>query len=384
MGTRSTTRKQVIWRLVFVAGPQRGRTINLQRGENWIGSSPECGIVLAAEDISPRQLLLSVGDIAASVRNAGEGEASLNGALLDRQRRTIGSGDVVTLGKIKFEIERVSAEEIETTPTGNERTADYAWQKALKPAAGASAGLLSAKGAGKRLRTSWSVWAVVGGLILVSVGVFSRTVDADTPAGNAQVKAERVAALRRTLTGYPEVQIRDEDAGQIAIAGYVVNAEDRRKVQELVRQSALPASFDVHVASDALNRAKQFLNGTNVTAEYDESKNIVLSGTVSQLALAQRVKNFVADMAGTVKVVDKVQYNIARPVTAGPALPTIVGVFIDRSGGTRWIQTADGKRYGEGNHIKDGLQVVKISLDQVDFMRNGERVAWRVGQRDMQ
>lgn len=385
MGTRSTTGKQAIWRLVFVAGPQRGRTINLQRGENWIGSSPECAIVLAADDISPRQLLLSAGDIAASVRNAGEGEAWLNGEPLDRQRRTIGTGDIVSLGKTKFELERVLLEELEATPTGDARAADYAWQKALTPAADAPAGLLSAHAFWKRLRASWSAWAVLGGLVLVSVGVFSRAVDANAPADNPQARAKRIDILRRMLASYQDVVMRDDSAGQVSIAGYVINAEDRRKVQELVRQSALPASVDVHVASDVLNRARQFFSGTSVTADYDESKNVVLAGTVNQAGLAQRVRNFVADMAGTVKVVDKVQYNIAQPVGAGPrvTLPAIVGVFIDRSGGARWIQTADGRRYGEGHLIKDGLQVVRISLDQIEFMRNGERVMWRVGQRDM-
>lgn len=392
-------RQQAIWRLVFVAGPQRGRTVNLQHGENWIGSAPDCAIVVASEDVDARQILLTVGDIAASVRNTGNNgnaEAMLNGVPLDQQRRSIGPGDIVTLGRTKFEIERVMPEEIDSTPVADERAADYAWQKALNPQPAASAtpaapAARSPKTLWHRLRHSWSAWAVLAGLCVVSVGVFPNAMDSDKPEGENDVTAKRVAALQTTLAKYPDVVVRDEKAGRLTVAGYVISAEERRRVQDLVRQSALQASVDVHVASDVLHRTRQFFSGTSLAIDYDEARNIVISGTVEQAVLAQRIKNFIADMRGTVAIIDKVQYNIARTdsapgrtFTPRVPLPTVVGVFIERPGGTRWIQTADGGRYTEGNQIKGGLQVVRITLDQVDFLRDGERLTWRVGQKDIQ
>ena len=382
--------KKAIWRLVFVAGPQRGRTINLQRGDNWIGSSPDCTVVMASDRIDAQQILLSVGDIAASVRNTGSAEAWLNGLPLDHQRRSISPGDIVTLDQSKFEIERVMPEELDSVPLANERAADYAWQKALDPASNVPAEALSAKVLWRRMRHSYAAWALLAGLFVACIGVFPNVIGADKPADEAQSRAKRVAALQKTLAQYPDVAMRDEKGGQLVVAGYVINAEDRRKVQELVRQSALPAAVDVHVASDVLHRARQFFSGTPLSVDYDEARNIVISGAVEHLVLAQRVKNFIAEMRGTITVVDKVQYNlprqpsVSRAPSARAPLPTIVGVFIDRHGSGKWIQTSDGARYTEGNQIRGGLQVVRISLDQVDFMRDGERLTWRVGQREIQ
>jgi hypothetical protein len=381
MSASAITGNHATWRLLFVAGPQRGRAVQLQRGENWIGSSPECAIVVASDDIAAKQILLSVGDIAVSIRNAGDAEVRLNGAPLDRQRRSISPGDIVTLAKVKFEIDRVLPGELHSGPGTSERAADYAWQKAMTPATGTS----TARAVWGRLRTSWGAWAVLAGLCLVSVGVFPGVVDGDSPADDMRARDERTVALQRTLAPYPNVAVRDDKAGQLAVAGYVINAEERRRVQELVRQSSLPASFDVHVASDVLNRARQFFSGTALSVDYDEARNIVISGTVGQAALAQRIKNFIADMHGTVSVVDKVQYKLERPIASSPRtpLPTVVGVFVERAGGTRWIQTADGARYQEGSQLNGGLQVVRITLDQVDFKRDGEQFSWRVGQRDI-
>ena len=56
-GTPGTDRRLVAW-LVVLTGPQKGADFRLYEGDNVIGSSPECDVVLIDAMISPRHALI--------------------------------------------------------------------------------------------------------------------------------------------------------------------------------------------------------------------------------------------------------------------------------------------------------------------------------------
>jgi hypothetical protein len=55
-------------------------------------------------------------------------------------------------------------------------------------------------------------------------------------------------------------------------------------------------------------------------------------------------------------------------------------VYLDE--GARYLQTANGARYFEGGQLQDGAEIVSIALDEVVFMKNGQRLRWRIGRSD--
>lgn len=56
--SEDTSYRQVVAWLVALNGPQKGRDFPLRVGDNVIGSSPECEVVLGGEMMSPRHALI--------------------------------------------------------------------------------------------------------------------------------------------------------------------------------------------------------------------------------------------------------------------------------------------------------------------------------------
>ena len=97
------------WCVRFLNGPLRGRSIVLKHGTNVVGSGLDCDILLQG-DVLPRHLVFTVGDIAVSVQKLGTAQARLNGDDLSMQRRSTVRGDIISVGAIDFELDKVRVE----------------------------------------------------------------------------------------------------------------------------------------------------------------------------------------------------------------------------------------------------------------------------------
>lgn len=92
-----------MYRLVIVAGPNRGSSYALTEGENQIGRTPDNQIVLTSGKVSKRHCTIHVGAGGVEVIDQGSTNGTfLNGALAKRTRMQ--AGDKVSVGEFVLEL----------------------------------------------------------------------------------------------------------------------------------------------------------------------------------------------------------------------------------------------------------------------------------------
>jgi hypothetical protein len=352
------------WSLSFLSGPLFGRTLALKLGENWVGSGAQCDVIVPDREMAPRQLRLSVGQIAVSVQNVGGGEATLNGAALDTTRRALRHGDVVEVGTLKLgivpavEARTVAAPEM-SAPPGNRLSR---WAAAPWAAWMASRRFVIGLG------VLWGVLALAGGAYLA--------IGATDPFWFQASATERMQQVQQALRDYPELSVKPTGAGFV-VSGYVNALSDRDRVQRIVQTFPQTTVGDVYVVDELLGSARLYFSDTPLTATYGGHGTLLIGGTGSR-SLQQRVANYAKDARPALQVIDRVAYvgapavkKKAAPPIAGE-VPDIVGVYDDGLG-TRFIETSDGARYFEGSRLPGGLEVRRIGADRVIFARGADR-----------
>ncbi|WP_206951732.1 FHA domain-containing protein [Trinickia acidisoli] len=358
------------WSLSFLSGPLFGRTLALKVGENWVGSGAQCDVIVPDREIAPRQLRLSVGQIAVSVQNVGDGEVTLNGVALDATRRALRHGDVVEIGALKLGIvpaaePRAPAPDEQAAPKGN-RLARWA----LAPWAAWMASRRFVIGLG----VLWGVLVLAGGAYLA--------IGATDPFWFQASATERMQEVRQALHDYPEVNVKPTSTGFL-VSGYVNSLSDRDRLQSIVQTFPQTTVGDVYVIDELLGSARLYFSDTPLTVTYGGHGTLLVSGTANRL-LQQRVANFAKDARPALQVVDHVVYAAVPMTTKQKAppmagdVPDIVGVYDDGLG-TRFIETSDGARYFEGSRLPGGLEVRQISNDRVIFARGPDRFFMDVG-----
>ncbi|RDU98070.1 FHA domain-containing protein [Trinickia dinghuensis] len=352
------------WSLSFLSGPLFGRTLALKLGENWVGSGAQCDVIVPDRDIAPRQLRLSVGQIAVSIQNVGGGEATLNGAALDATRRALRHGDVVEIGPLKLGI----------VPAAEPRT--VAAPDAPSPSRGRLARWAAAP---------WAAWmasrrfviglGVLWGVLVLAGGAYL-AIGATDPFWFQASATERMREVRQALHDYPELNVKPTSTGFL-VSGYVNALSDRDRVQRIAQTFPQTTVGDVYVIDELLGSARLYFSDTPLTVTYGGHGTLLIGGSGGR-SLQQRVANFAKDARPALQVVDRVVYAGApqtapkqAPPTAGD-VPDIVGVYGDGLG-TRFIETSDGARYFEGSRLPGGLEVRQIGNDRVIFARGPDR-----------
>lgn len=353
------------WSLSFLSGPLYGRTLALKLGDNWVGSSAQCDVIVPDRDIAPRQLRLSVGQIAVSVQNVGDVEAMLNGAPLDSTRRALRHGDIVEIGDLKLGI----------VPSAEQR---------------ASAGASQAQPATGRLTrwaaAPWAAWmasrrfvvglGVLWGVLVLAGGAYL-AIGATDPFWFQASATERMQQVASALHDYPELNVKPTSTGFI-VSGYVNSLSDRDRIQRIIQTFPQTAIGDVYVIDELLGSARLYFSDTPLSVTYGGRGTLLVGGSANR-SLQQRVANYAKDARPALQVIDHVVYaggaapanKKAAPPIAGE-VPDIVGVYDDGSG-TRFIETSDGARYFEGARLPGGLEVRQISNDRVIFARGADR-----------
>ncbi len=352
------------WSLSFLSGPLYGRTLALKLGDNWVGSAAQCDVIVPDREIAPRQLRLSVGQIAVSVQNVGGGEATLNGAPLDTTRRALRHGDVVEIGALRLGI----------VPSAEPRAQGAVAQS--QPAAGWLARWAAAP---------WAAWIAsrrfIGGLavlwgVLVLAGGAYLAIGATDPFWFQASATERMREVAAALHDYPELTVKPTSTGFV-VSGYVNTLSDRDRLQRIVQTFPQATVGDVYVIDELLGSARLYFSDTPLTVTYGGHGTLLVGGSGGR-ALQQRVANYAKDARPALQVIDHVAYAgaPAAPKKAAPPMagdvPDIVGVYDDGLG-TRFIETSDGARYFEGSRLPGGLEVRQIGTDRVIFARGPDR-----------
>ncbi|MBX3621594.1 MAG: forkhead-associated protein [Rhizobacter sp.] len=339
----------------------RGRTLSLKPGANVVGSSGECDVMLPGGDVLPQHLVFNVGELVVSVQRVGAAAVELNGEPMQAPRRSVVAGDVLRVGSVELQLDRVYV-------TLQERDPMFAGPESVLPPAAQEALAVPAPRPLRRVGVAVVVLSLVG---IVGLSVWSGRSDARraaTPGANLQ-------AVEQLIKPYPEVEAVALAGGGLNVRGYV----ESRARREALRQALAPyggaVSVNVVSADDMIEQARRFVSDPGVTIAYAGQGRLVVSGTVEDEAVRQQIRRLGEDLHPMVLVSDKVTYR-PRPVRDdGGAearaqweawqnvLPArMVGITEDASG-LKYIQLANGNRYYEGALLRSGAELKRIDAD---------------------
>jgi PAS domain-containing protein len=92
-----------VYKLMVVAGPNRGSNFNLQPGENWIGRQDGNAVVLISSKISKRHCVVTVRENEIVVSDPGSANGTLVNGVLTRSKK-IKVGDRISVGEFVLQL----------------------------------------------------------------------------------------------------------------------------------------------------------------------------------------------------------------------------------------------------------------------------------------
>jgi type III secretion protein D len=329
-------------------------------GTNVLGSGAECEVMLPGGDVLPRHLLLTVGEVVVSMQRLGAASARLNGEDMQLPRKSVMAGDIVTIGQIDFQLDR-------SYPVGAREDRMFA----APPEAAPPGQPGPAASAPDRLR--WWLGGAIAGVACLGLLVLMLGAGGGTAAnGGASVN---LAELEKALVPFPEVEVVATPGGRFSVGGYVESRQRRRSLEEAIAPYAHRVSVKVHSAEDMVEQARRYVGDPGVAVTYAGQGRLVLTGTVEDSAVRQKIRRLGEDLHPSVLVSDKVQYREkAQPDNAGAerraqwdawqsVLPARMVGITDDGSGLRHIQLSNGNRYYEGSVLKSGAELKQIDAN---------------------
>jgi type III secretion system YscD/HrpQ family protein len=349
------------WCLRFLSGAVKGRTIALKPGLNVLGSGGECEVMLPGGDVLPRHLAFTVGELVVSMQRLGTASARLNGQDMQQPRKSVVAGDVVSLGQIDFQLDRsypVHAREDRMFAPVHGVPADGGAQ-VREPAR-------SSRRLGYWAGGVIALLAVVG-LAAVSLG--------DAGAGARGGSSVNLAEVEKALVPFPEVEVVAAQGGLFGVKGYVESRQRRETLQRAMAPFGSKVSVNVHSAEDMVEQARRYVADPGVAVTYTGQGRLVLTGTVEDAAVRQKIRRLSEDLHPSVLVSDKVQYR-EKPVADNKdadmrtqwdgwqsLLPARMVSITEDGNGLRHIQLSNGNRYYEGSVLRSGAELKRIDAD---------------------
>jgi type III secretion protein D len=372
MSTRAVAAPaQAGWCLRFLNGALRGRTLALKPGPNLVGSSGECEVMLPGGEVLPQHLLFQVGELVVSVQKLGAGEAQLNGEAMQQPRRSVVAGDVLRVGTVEFQLDRVYVAPVADDPmfAGPESMLPGSEAPAPEPAPPA------------RVPVRW-VGAGLG--VVALLGMAGVLAWSGSDAAH-RLPGTDLRAVEQVVAAYPEVETVAGPGGTVSVRGYVESRERRMALQQALARVSHGVSLSVVSADEMVEQARRFVSDPGVTIAYAGQGRLVVSGTVEDDAVRQQIRRLGEDLHPLVLVSDKVTYKpkpVREAVDDGAAARTqwaawqdvlpsrMVGITEDANG-LRHIQLANGNRYYEGSLLRSGAELQRIDTDGL-VLRGGE------------
>jgi type III secretion protein D len=356
------------WCLRFLSGAVRGRTISLSPGINVVGSAADCQIMLPASDVQPRHLIFSAGAVALSVVCVATADARINGDALATARRSVVVGDVLSIGKIDFQIERsYPASEHTNEP------ADSMFLEADAPLSAAAAAPPRSRARGWAMAAT--VWVLTMGLIWWGLS------DNVSQAGQAGAQVN-IAELEAALKDFAETEVLAGPSGHMSIRGFVESQPRKQALQLAMQPFGSRVTVSVHSVDELIDEARRFVGDPGVAITYAGKGRLVVSGKSDSADVREKIQRLGEGLQPAVLVSDKVQYREKPQDNAGVGqrnqwadwqreLPArMVSVTEDR-GGMRYIQLANGNVLFEGSVLKSGAELKSLRLEgAVDVPRD--------------
>ncbi|MBT2324094.1 forkhead-associated protein [Variovorax paradoxus] len=350
------------WCLRFLSGAVKGRTIVLKPGINVLGSGGECEVMLPGSDVLPRHLVFTVGELVVSMQRLGTASARLNGEEMLQQRRSVVAGDIVSVGQIDFQLDRsypASAQE----------------DRMFAPVRGAQAGVageVQQPAQGARRLGLWT-GGVLG--LLAVLGLAAVWVGGDGGRAAGHGASVNLAEVEKALAPFPEVEVVAAPGGQFNVKGYVESKQRRQTLEQAMALFGRKVSVNVHSAEDMVEQARRYVGDPGVAVSYAGQGRLVLSGTVEDAAVRQKIRRLGEDLHPSVLVSDKVQYR-EKPKTEDKdadlraqwegwqsVLPARMVSITEDGNGLRHIQLSNGNRYYEGSVLRSGAELKRIDAD---------------------
>ena len=349
------------WCLRFLSGAVKGRTIVLKPGINVLGSGGECEVMLPGGDVLPRHLAFTVGELVVSMQRLGTASARLNGEEIQQPRKSVVAGDIVSVGQIDFQLDR-------TYPTRAQEDRMFA------PAHGAlpdESALARQPASGTQRLGLW-----VGGVIaiLAVLGIAAMALGGDR-GGAMSGNSVNLAEVEKALVPFPEVEVIAAPGGQFGVKGYVESKQRRQTLEQAMARFGSKVSVNVHSAEDMVEQARRYVGDPGVAVTYTGQGRLVLTGTVEDAAVRQKIRRLSEDLHPSVLVSDKVQYR-EKPKAENKdddvraqwdnwqsVLPARMVSITEDSNGLRHIQLSNGNRYYEGSVLRSGAELKSTDAD---------------------
>jgi type III secretion system YscD/HrpQ family protein len=348
------------WCLRFLSGAVKGRTIVLKPGANVLGSGGECEVMLPGGDVLPRHLVFTVGELVVSMQKIGTAGARLNGEEMTQPRKSVVAGDIVSVGAIDFQLDR-------SYPASEQDDRMFA------PIHSAQQGeAAQAQPPVRPAHLRYWVGGVVGLLAIVSMAALA--LGGDSLGSRLGADSVNFAEVEKALAPFPEVQVLAAASGHFTVRGYVESKQRRETLQQAVLPFGGKVSVNVHAAEDMVEQARRYVGDPGVAVTYAGQGRLVLSGTVEDTGVRQKIRRLGEDLHPSVLVSDKVQYR-EKPVGESDAqqraqwdgwqglLPARMVSITEDENGLRHIQLANGNRYYEGSVLRSGAELKRIDTD---------------------
>ncbi|MGK6308622.1 FHA domain-containing protein [Variovorax sp. DT-64] len=350
------------WCLRFLSGAVKGRTIVLKPGINVLGSGGECEVMLPGSDVLPRHLVFTVGELVVAMQRLGTASARLNGEEMLQPRRSVVAGDIVSVGQIDFQLDR-------SYPASTQEDRMFA------PAADASAGGAAEARQPMQGARRLGLWA--GGVValLAVLGIAAVLLGGSGGAAGGAAGHVNLAEVEKALVPFPEVEVVAAPGGQFSVKGYVESKQRRQALEQAMAPFGRKVSVNVHSAEDMVEQARRYVGDPGVAVTYTGQGRLVLSGTVEDSAVRQKIRRLGEDLHPSVLVSDKVQYR-EKPKTEDKdaelrarwdgwqsVLPARMVSITEDGNGLRHIQLSNGNRYYEGSVLRSGAELKRIDAD---------------------
>jgi type III secretion protein D len=356
------------WCLRFLNGEMKGRTIALKRGPNLLGSAGDCEVLLPGSEVLPRHLVFTVGEMVLTVQRMGTARARLNGDELAGQRRTVVAGDVVSIGPIDVQLDRSYPQ---ARPAAGEE-----WPDSILP----GDAVLQADEAAQP-KSKGGYWVAGAALLLVLAGLLGVALIAGRNGGGAGSPGATLAELQKVVAGYPEVEVMAEPGGRYSLKGFVETPQRKQALLQAVAPHGRQVAVHVQTADEMVEQARRYLAAPGVTVDYAGRGRLVVSGTVEDESVRQRIRRLADDLQPSVSVSDKLQVRaplVDRNVEQEKLwaswqglLPARMVSITEDSNGLRYIQLANGNRLYEGALLRSGAELTRIENDRLVVTRQG-------------
>ena len=354
------------WCIRFLNGTMRGRSIALQAGANAIGSAPDCDVLLPDTEVQPRHLVLTAGEVAITLQRFEGAAAELNGEPMTAERRSLAAGDIVSVGRIDFQIDREYAD----PEAAGAADSMFPSQETDLPDAGGAAG------APARRRDSRAPALAVVAALLCAVTAVGVLLFGAQDRHVAPGPAVDLALLGAALAPFPEVHARTPDAaGTIRVNGFVESQPRRQALARALQPFGSRVRLEAVAVDGVIDGARQFVADPGLAFSYRGQGHLLVSGATDLDATHERVQRLERDLYPVIVVEDAAHYRapaavrVGAPVAAAASwlsqLPAkVVSVTTDAEG-TRSIELANGDRFFEGAVLRSGTAIGPLDPEEL-------------------